>query len=112
MHEIYGSFFTIFWHHSIIDKAEAQNFKNVVKISGKYQYITGLSQIPRYRRKRTVSLRVFVENATFNSAYSPKTHNFASSLNPLYTAESAQFYFTFSLTTIRLTLRFRRKCEV
>jgi hypothetical protein len=67
MHDIYGSFFTIFWHHSIIDKAEAQNFKKVVKISVKYQYMTGFSRIPRYRRKRTVSLHVFCENATFNS---------------------------------------------
>ena len=75
-------------------------------------YITGFSRIPRYRQKRTVSLRVFGENATFNSAFSPKTHNFASSLNPLYTAESAQFYSAFSPTTISLTPRFRRKREV
>jgi hypothetical protein len=27
----YSSFFTIFWHHSIIDKAEHKNFKNFVK---------------------------------------------------------------------------------
>jgi hypothetical protein len=41
-----------------------------------------------------------------------KTHNFASSLNTLYIAESAQFYSAFSLTTISLTLRFRQKREV
>ncbi len=62
--------------------------------------------------KRTVSLRVFSENATFNSAYSPKTHNFASSLNPLYTAESAQFYYAFLQTTISLTPCFCQKREV
>jgi hypothetical protein len=36
-----------------------------------------------------------------------KTHNFASYLNTLYTAESAQFYSPFSPTTISLTPRFR-----
>jgi hypothetical protein len=44
--------------------------------------------------------------------YSPKTHNPTSSLNTLCTAESAQFYFAFSATTISLTLRFHRKREV
>ncbi len=39
-------------------------------------------------------------------------HNFASSLNPLYTAESAQFYSAFSPTTISLTPRFRWKRAV
>ncbi len=68
--------------------------------------------MPRYRRKRTVSLRVFGENATFHSAYSPKTHNFASSLNTLFIAETAQFYSTFLPTTISLTPRFHRKREV
>jgi hypothetical protein len=66
MREILWFVFTIFWHHSIIDKAKAQNFKNVVKISVKYKYITGFSRIPCYRQKRTVSLRVFGKNATFN----------------------------------------------
>jgi hypothetical protein len=66
----------------------------------------------RYRWKRTVSLRVFGKNATFYTAYLPKKHNFASSLNTLYTAESAQFYSPFSPTTISSTQRFRRKREV
>jgi hypothetical protein len=79
----------------ITDKAEAQHFKNFVKISVKSKNITGFSRIPHYRRKRTVSLHVF-----------------ASSLNTLYTAESAQFHSTFSLTTISLTPHFRRKREV
>jgi hypothetical protein len=48
----------------------------------------------------------------FHFEYSPKTHNFASSLNTLYTAESAQFYYAFSPTAISLTPRFRRNCEV
>jgi hypothetical protein len=48
----------------------------------------------------------------FHSVYSPKTHNSASSLNTLYTAESAQFYSAFSPTTISLTPRFRRKREI
>jgi hypothetical protein len=39
-------------------------------------------------------------------------HNFASSQNTLYTAESAQFYSAFSLTTISLTPRFCGKREV
>ncbi len=65
-----------------------------------------------YRQKCTVSLHVFGKNATFYSAYSPKTHKFASSLNPLHTAESARFYSAFSPTTISLTPRFRRKREV
>jgi hypothetical protein len=64
-------FFTFFWHHSIIDKAEAQNFKNFVKC-----YIL-------------VHNRIFA-----NTALSPK--NSASSLNTLYNAESAQFYSAFS----------------
>ncbi len=75
-------------------------------------YKIEFSRIPRYRRKRTVSLRVFGKNVTFHSAYLPKTHNFASSLNTLYTAESAQFHCAFSPTTISLTPRFRRKREV
>jgi hypothetical protein len=48
----------------------------------------------------------------FYSAYSPKMHHFASSLNTLYTAESAQFYSAFSLTTISSTPRFRQKRKV
>jgi hypothetical protein len=55
---------------------------------------------------------VLAKNAPFHSAYSPKTHNFASSLNTLYTVESAQFYSAFFPTTISLTPRFRRKHEV
>ncbi len=66
---------------------------------------------PRFRRKRYVSLRLFAENATFHSAYSPKSRNSAPSLNMLYTAESAQFNSPFSPTTISLTPRFRRKRE-
>ncbi len=48
----------------------------------------------------------------FHSAYSPKTHNFVSSLNTLYIAESAQFYSAVLLRTISLTPHFRRKREV
>jgi hypothetical protein len=48
----------------------------------------------------------------FHSAYSPKLHNSAPSLNMLYTAESAQFNSVFSPTMISLTPRFRRKREV
>jgi hypothetical protein len=107
MHEIYISFLTFFWHHSIIDKPEGQNFKNFVKLSVKSSHIIGFSRIPRYRQKRTLSLRVFGKNDTFHSAYSPKTKNSASSLNTLYIAKSTQFYSAFSPTTISLTLRFR-----
>jgi hypothetical protein len=39
-------------------------------------------------------------------------HNFASSLNTLCTAESAQFESAFSPTTISLTPRFRQKRKV
>ncbi len=53
-----------------------------------------------------------VQNATFLSMYSPKTHNSASSLNTLYTVKSTQFYTTFSSTTNSLTLRFCGKSEV
>jgi hypothetical protein len=35
MHEILKDVFTFFGHHSIIDKAEVQNFKNFVKLSVK-----------------------------------------------------------------------------
>jgi hypothetical protein len=108
----YSSFFTFFWHHSIIDKAEAHNFKNFVKLRVKSSYIIGFSRIPRYRRKRTVSLRVFGENDKFHSTYSLKTKNSASSLNTIYIAESTQFYSAFSPTTISLTPRFCRKREV
>ncbi len=96
-----------FCHHSIKDKAEAQNFQIFIKLSVQSSYIIGFSRIPRYRRKRTVSLCVFGENATFHCAYSPKRHNSASSLNTLYTAKSAQFYSAFLQTTISLTPRFR-----
>jgi hypothetical protein len=47
----------------------------------------------------------------FHSAYWPKTHNFASSLNTLYIAESAQFYSAFSPTTISLTPRLHEKTK-
>jgi hypothetical protein len=67
---------------------------------------------PRFWRKCCISLRVFGENALFHSTYSPKMHNSSFSLNTLYTAESAQFYFTFSPTTIWLTPRFHQKREV
>jgi hypothetical protein len=50
----------------------------------------------------TLSLRVFGEYSTFHSTYSPKTHNSASSLNTLYTAENVQFYSAFSPSTISL----------
>jgi hypothetical protein len=95
-----------------MDKVMVQNFKNFVNLSVKSSYIIEFSRISRYCRKRTVSLRVFGKNASFHSAYLPKTHNSASSLNTLYTAESAQFYSAFSLTTISLTPRFRRKRQV
>jgi hypothetical protein len=78
----------------------------------KFSYIIGVSRIPRHRRKCTVSLRVFGENASFHSAYSPKSRNSAPSLNMLYTAESPQFNSPFLPTTISLTPRFRRKHEV
>jgi hypothetical protein len=66
---------------------------------------------PRFQRKRYVSLHVFSKSATIHSAYSPKTHNFASSLNTLYTAKSAQFYSAFSPTMISLTPRFRKNAQ-
>jgi hypothetical protein len=56
--------------------------------------------------------RIIGENAPFHSSYSPKTHHSASSLNTLYTAESAQFYSAISPTTISLTQSFRQKREV
>jgi hypothetical protein len=102
----------LFWHHSIKDKAEVQTYNNFVKWRVKFSYIIGFSRIPRYRRKRTVSFRVFGENATFHSAYSPKSRNSAPSLNMLYNAESAQFNSAFSPTMISLTPRFRQKQEV
>ncbi len=102
----------MFGHHSIKDKAEAQNLKKFVKLNVKSLYIIRFLRIPRYRRKRTVSLRVFSENATFHSAYSPKTKNSASSLNTLYIAESAQFYSAVLPTTISLTPRLRQKRKV
>jgi hypothetical protein len=71
----------------------------------KFSYIIGFSRIPRNRRKRTVSLRVFGENATFHSAYSLKLRNAAPSLNMLYTAESAQFNAPFLPTTLSLSLK-------
>ncbi len=39
-------------------------------------------------------------------------HNYYSSLNTLYTAESGPFYSAFSPTTFSLTLRFHQKREV
>ncbi len=57
-------FSQLFWHHSIIDKAEAQNFKNFVKISVK-------SELPNFRE-----YRVIAENAPFHSAFSAKMLRF------------------------------------
>jgi hypothetical protein len=108
----YSSFFTFFLASFHNRQAEAQNFKYFVKISVKSSNIIGFLRIPCYRQKRTVSLCVFGKNATFDTAYSPKTHNSPSSLNTLYTAESAQFYSALSPTVISLTPRFRRKREV
>ncbi len=90
-----SSFFPFFWHHSIIDKAEAQNVKKCFKLSVKFSYIIGFLQMLHYRQKRTVLLCVFGENTSFHSTYLMKTHNSAFSLNTLYTAKSAQFYSTF-----------------
>ncbi len=117
----YSSFFTFILHHSIKDKAEVQTFKNFLKWSVKFSYIIGFSRLPRYRRKRTVSLHVFGENAMFHSTYSPKSRNSAPSLNMLYTAKSEQFNSPFSpktlktirkrtvtKTTLNFTLRFCR----
>ncbi len=101
-----------FWHHPIKDKAEVQTFKNFVKSRVKLSYKIGFSRIPRYRRKCTVSLRVFCEYAMFHSAYLPISRNSAPSLNMLYTAESAQFNSPFLPTTISLTQRFCWKREV
>ncbi len=70
------------------------------------------TRLPRYRRKCTVSLCVVSENATFHSAYLPKSRYSAPSLNMLFTAESAQFISPFLPTTISLTRRFCRKREV
>ncbi len=80
--------------------AEVQNKKKIFKLGVKSLYIIGFSQLLRYRQKRTISLHVFGKNAAFYSAYLLKTHNSASSLNTLYTAESAQFYSAFSPTMI------------
>jgi hypothetical protein len=104
-------------HHSIIDKAEVQNFKKFVKCSilvhNRIFANTALSPKTHcYRQKRTVSLRVFGESALLHSAYLPKTNNSSSSLNMLYTAESAQFYSTFLPTTISWTPCFHRKHKV
>ncbi len=109
MHKILKFVFHVFWHHPIKDKAEVQTFKKFVKWRVKFSYKIGFSQIPRYRQKRTVSLRIFGENATFHSAYSPKSRNYAPSLNMLYTAESTQFNSPFSPITISLTPHFCRK---
>jgi hypothetical protein len=65
--------FSRFLHHSIKDKAEVQTFKKFVKWSVKFSYIIGFSRIPRYRRKRTVSLRVFADNAQLCFALSAKS---------------------------------------
>jgi hypothetical protein len=62
--------------------------------------------------KRYVSLRVFAEKVTFHSVYSPEMHNSASFPNTPFTAESAQFFSSFSPTMISLTLRFRQKRKV
>ncbi len=112
IHEISWFVFHIFWHHSVIHKAEVQNFKNLVKLSVKSSYKIRFSWIPYYCQKRMVSLHVFGENVGFHSAYLAKSHNSASSLKTLYTAESAQFYSVISLTTISLTPQFRCKREV
>jgi hypothetical protein len=55
-------FFTMFWHHSIINNAEVKNFKIFVKLSVKSSYKMGFSQIP-----------VIAKNAPFHFAFSAKT---------------------------------------
>jgi hypothetical protein len=93
-------------------EAKVQNFKKNFFIKCKILIHNRIVAITRYRRKRTISLPLFGKNALFHSTYSPKTHNSAFSLNTLYTAKRAQFYSSFSPTTISLTPRFCLKCEV
>ncbi len=112
-------------HKILKDKAEVKTFKKFVKWRVKFSYKIGFSQIPRYRRKRTVSLCIFGKNATFNSPFSPtmisltphfrrkvwlpfyaenaqndpKTHNYE---------DNAKFHSAFSPTKLSYASRFRR----
>jgi hypothetical protein len=96
-----SSFFIFVWYHSIINQTEVQS-----------------SQI------FLIECEIFLHNQIFaNTGLVPKTHCFTpricpkmrssvSSLNMLYTAESAQFYSAFAPTTISSTLCFWRNCKV
>ncbi len=106
MHEILYFVYHIFLaSFNKKDKAKAQNFE-ILKITVKFSYIVGFLRILRYCQKHTVSLSIFGEKATFHFAFSLQMSNYTSSLNTLYTAESAQFYSMFLPTLISLTLCF------
>jgi hypothetical protein len=112
MHEILWFVFPIFLASFNKRRGRGPEFKKKFRLRVKFLYINGFSPIPRYRQKRTVSLRVFSKNASFHSTYLPETLNSNFSLNTLCTADSAQFYSTFSPTIISWTLHFRQKREV
>jgi hypothetical protein len=78
----------------------------------KFPCIIQFLQIPCCRRKHTGSLCIFSKIAPFHLTYLPKPCNSAYFLNTLHTANSAQFYSVFLLTTISLTACCRRKHEV
>ncbi len=73
----YSSFFTIFWYHTIIDKAEAQNVLKICKLNLEFPYINWFFFANTFfTQKRTVSLYVFGKNASFHSTFSAKTLRF------------------------------------
>jgi hypothetical protein len=63
----YSSFFTIFWYHSIIDKAEAQNVLKNCKLNLEFPYINWFF-FHEYL--------IFPKNAQFHSTFSTKTLRF------------------------------------
>ncbi len=116
--------FHFFCHHSIKDKAEVQNFINVVKLSVTFSYIIGFSWIPRYYQKHTDSLGLFGKNAMVHAAFSaktlsstlrtvylPKLHNSPSSLITEYAVycQKCTVLLHISPTMKSLTSRFRHK---
>jgi hypothetical protein len=105
-------FFTFLWHHSIKYKAEIQNFKNFKKVNVKSSPKSDFCEYRIIVKNAPFYFAFSSKTLGFHSAYSLKVHNSTSSLNTLYTAESAQFSSTFLPTTISLTPHFCWKCEV
>jgi hypothetical protein len=78
----------------------------------KFSYIIGFSWQLRCRQNAPFHIAFSAKTLSFTRHIYPKLCKFASSLNSLYTPESAQFHSVFSLTTISLILHSHQKRQL